>query len=52
MNLSLTKGLRILAFVSIFVTSKVRWRNSLFYYETSKSGAKTRATKTSVTVLQ
>jgi hypothetical protein len=31
MSLSLTKGLCILAFVSISVTSKVRWRNSLCF---------------------
>jgi hypothetical protein len=31
MNLSLTKGICILAFVSISVTSKVRWRNSLCF---------------------
>ena len=31
MSLSLTKGLCILDFVSISVTSKVRWRNSLCF---------------------
>jgi len=51
MSLSLTKGPCILAFVSISVSSKVRWRNSLFYYETSTSGAETRATSTSIAVL-
>jgi hypothetical protein len=50
MSLSLTKGLCILAFLSISMTSKVSWRNSLFYYETSTSGAETRA-RTSVAVL-
>jgi len=31
MSLSLTKVLCILAFVSVSVTSKVRWRNSLYF---------------------
>ena len=37
-------------YVSISVTSNVRWRNS-FYYKTSTSGAETRTTGTSVAVL-
>jgi len=39
-----------LVYVSISVTSNVRWRNS-FYYKTSTSGAETRTTGTSVAVL-
>jgi len=38
MSLSLTKGLCILAFVSISVSSKVRWRNSLCFYSTRFHG--------------
>jgi len=46
------QGSMYLSLVSISVTSKVRWGNSLFYYETSASGAEIRATRTSVAVLQ